>query len=97
MLGKQRDTLGGPLLDRLAAVLPHHPVHSAYVREKPAPLGFIGNQFPVQILGAPVDQHAAEIEYDCLDGHANSAAITSSSGRGATPLPENEQWLQMKL
>lgn len=41
-------------------------------------------------------QHAAEIEYHCLDRHANSVASTSASGRGVTALPDSELFFHTK-
>jgi hypothetical protein len=72
VIGKLRDQFIGGVDDRLAAVLADHPVHRADVSEKPAALRFVGDQFAVKVLGTPVDQHAAEIEHDCLDAHAPS-------------------------
>jgi hypothetical protein len=66
----ERDQLRLGFRDRPAAILLQVPSRRADMGQKPAPLLIVRDQLAIQILRAPVEQHAAEIEYHRPDvGH----------------------------
>src|SRR5690606_39230217 len=64
------------------------PVWRADMRQKPATLRLVRDQLAIQVLGAPVEQHAAEIEYHRPDvGHPGTSEKFRSRTRGDASRP----------
>ena len=90
MIRMERDQLRLGFRDRPAAILLQVPGRRADMRQKPAPLLIVRDQLAIQILRAPVEQHAAEIEHHRPDvGHRDFSEIAEpKSGCDASrPLP----------
>jgi hypothetical protein len=70
MIGIQRDQLRLAFRDGPSAILLEVPVGRADMRQEPAPPRFVGNELAIEIIRAPVEQNAAEIEHHRPDvGH----------------------------
>ena len=50
-----------------AAILFFIPVGTTDRRQEPAPFFFIREDLPVEIFRVPVDQYAAQVEYQCVN------------------------------
>src|SRR4029077_12425941 len=88
LVGKQGDALGNALGERLSPIHFQVPLARADARQEILALGVIGDEFPVETMRVPADQHIADIENrnDTVDAHMSFLSMSDDSGRRAYPL-----------
>src|SRR6186713_1661241 len=67
MIREPLDQKLGALRQAPARILLFIPVEGADICKEPAPLGFIGQQIPVQVFRIPVDQYTSQVKNDRID------------------------------